>query len=108
MPNWVKDLAPIFLLLVVVAVVMARLPKVELGHSDAFRRRRTWNWLPLGLTYAFLYMGRYNLNVATTYLGNRVDNAAFGTIFAVGTVVYGFAFVINGPLTDRFGGRAAM
>ena len=108
MPTWVKDLAPIFLLLVVVTIVMVRLPKVDLGHSTGFRNRRTLNWLPLGLTYAFLYMGRYNLNVATTYLGNRVDNAAFGTIFGIGTVVYGIAFVINGPLTDRFGGRAAI
>jgi OPA family glycerol-3-phosphate transporter-like MFS transporter len=31
--------------------------------------------------------------------------AAFGTIFFVGTVTYGISFVINGPLTDRYGGR---
>ncbi len=46
-----------------IALVLARLPKVELGHSEAFKRRRFFNWFPLGLTYAFLYMGRYNLNV---------------------------------------------
>ena len=34
------------------------------AHSAAFRKRRFLNWFPLGLAYAFLYMGRYNLNVA--------------------------------------------
>ena len=41
-----------------------RLPKVDVGHSDAYLRRRVMNWLPVGLLYAFLYMGRYNLTVA--------------------------------------------
>jgi OPA family glycerol-3-phosphate transporter-like MFS transporter len=108
MPNWVKDLAPIFLLLLVVTIVMVRLPKVDLGHSDAFRRRRTLNWLPLGLTYAFLYMGRYNLTVSKNALGDLMSKADFGVIFAIGTVTYGISFVLNGPLTDRFGGRAAI
>lgn len=105
---------PILILLAVVAFVLARLPRVEgLGHSEAFRRRRVLNWLPLGLTYAFLYMGRYNLTVSKAAFGELpgVDGAAlmgnedFGIIFGVGTVVYGISFVINGPLTDRFGGK---
>ena len=60
MPAWLSELVWIVVLLVVVGLVMARLPKIELGHSPAFMARRRWNWLPLGLTYAFLYMGRYN------------------------------------------------
>ena len=32
----------------------------------------------------------------------------FGTIFAIGTWVYGLAFLVNGPLTDRVGGRRSM
>lgn len=59
-----EQFTPILILLVVVTLVIGRLPKVELGHTDAFMRRRTFNWLPLGLTYAFLYMGRYNLKVS--------------------------------------------
>jgi len=66
------------------------------------------NWLPLGLTYAFLYMGRYNLTVSKNAFGDLMTNADFGTIFGVGTIVYGFAFVINGPLTDKMGGRKAI
>ena len=105
MPQWLSELGPILILLTVVGVVYARLPKVDLGHSPQFLKRRVQNWLPIGLCYAFLYMGRYNLTVAKDAFGERMDNADFATIFAVGTWVYGLAFLVNGPLTDRFGGR---
>lgn len=103
-----KQFSPILILLIVVWIVLSRLPKVDLGHSQAFLTRRKWNWLPLGLTYAFLYMGRYNLTVSKNSFGDLMTNADFGTIFGVGTVVYGFSFVINGPLTDKMGGRRAI
>lgn len=117
MPVWLNEILPIFILLAAVTVVFARLPRVEgLGHTDAFRRRRLLNWLPLGLTYAFLYMGRYNLKVSKFAFeemrdatgGPLMANADFGYIFAIGTVIYGFSFLINGPLTDRFGGKRAI
>ncbi len=104
MVSWLSNLLPIVLLLGAISFVLWRLPKVALGHSDAFKRRRFWNWFPLGLTYAFLYFARYNINEATSAL-TSLDNAAFGTIFAVGAWVYGVSFLINGPLTDRLGGR---
>ena len=104
MPAWLSNLLPIVLLLAAIALVLARLPKVELGHSEAFTRRRFWNWFPLGMTYAFLYFARYNINEATSAI-KQLDNAAFGTIFAVGAWVYGLSFLINGPLTDKLGGR---
>jgi OPA family glycerol-3-phosphate transporter-like MFS transporter len=103
--EFLEKFAPIGILLIVVAIVIARLPRVHLGHSDAFRRRRVMNWLPLGLTYAFLYMGRYNLTVAKDAYGKLMDNADFATIFAAGTITYGISFVINGPLTDKYGGK---
>jgi OPA family glycerol-3-phosphate transporter-like MFS transporter len=77
-------------------------------HSPAFRRRRAFNWLPLGLTYAFLYMARYNLTVSKNALGSLMTKEDFGIIFAVGTWVYAISFLINGPLTDRIGGKKAM
>lgn len=77
-------------------------------HSQAFRLRRFLNWFPLGLTYAFLYWGRYNLTVAKTALGDLMTNEDFGLIFGAGTVVYAFAFLVNGPLTDKMGGKKAM
>ncbi len=103
MPVWLSNLLPILLLLGAIALVLWRLPSVELGHSEAFKRRRFWNWFPLGMVYAFLYFGRYNVNELTTALGS--NNKEFGTIFAVGTFIYGLSFLINGPLTDKLGGR---
>ncbi|MCK6552278.1 MFS transporter [Myxococcota bacterium] len=62
----------------------------------------------MGLAYAFLYMGRYNLTVAKNALGDLMSKADFGEIFGVGAFVYGLSFIINGPLTDRIGGRRTM
>jgi len=113
MLEWLKEILPIAGLLGLVVVIRSRLPEVDLGHSKDFERRRRWNWLPLGLTYAFLYMGRYNLTVSKAayenlpglHGGSMMGNDAFGIIFGVGTIVYGFSFLVNGPLTDRLGGR---
>jgi sugar phosphate permease len=80
---------------------MSELP----SHSSAFRLRRFANWFPLGLTYAFLYMGRYNLTVSKNALGDLMTKEDFGIIFAAGTFTYAFAFLINGPLVDRIGGK---
>ncbi len=113
MPAWIIDFLPIIGGLIVVTLVLKFLPKVDVGHNDTYMRRRIQNWLPLGLTYALLYMGRYNLKVSKFAFegmqdasgGPLMGNDAFGIIFGVGTVVYGFSFLINGPLTDRKGGR---
>ncbi len=78
---------------------------VAFSHTAAFRRRRILNWLPLGLTYSFLYMGRYNLTVAKNAFGDVMPKEAFGIISAAGTITYAISFLINGPLTDRIGGR---
>lgn len=102
MSGFVSELLPIVVLLALVGVIVARLPKVDLGHSPAFLRRRFVNWFPVGLTYAFLYMGRYNLN---TCIGPVFDKKQFGIIYGWGTLVYGVSFVLNGPLTDRLGGK---
>jgi len=77
-------------------------------HSSAFRMRRFWNWFPMGLTYAFLYMARYNLTVSKNALGEMMTKSDFGLIFAAGTFTYAFAFLINGPLTDKIGGKRAI
>ena len=110
MPAWLSHIAPIVLLLVAVGIVVARMPKVDLGHSEAFKRRRVMNWLPLGLTYAFLYFGRYNLSAIVSDLDKAqlLTKAQFNEIDGVGAWVYGIAFLVNGPLTDRFGGRATI
>jgi OPA family glycerol-3-phosphate transporter-like MFS transporter len=74
-------------------------------HSKQYRHRRFINWFPMGLTYALLYMGRYNLTVSKDALGDLMSKTDFGLIFGVGAVVYALSFLINGPLVDRIGGR---
>ena len=87
-----EKIAPLGGLLLVIAFVIGRLPKIDLGHSDAFRRRRVANWLPLGMTYAFLYMGRYNLKVSQGAFEELQD--------AVSTLTDAMAR-IEGKLDDR-------
>ena len=89
-------------LVVVIAMYFRNNP---LKHSSWFMLRRFINWFPLGMTYAFLYMGRYNLNVSKNALGGLMTNQQFGTIFAIGTLVYGCSFLVNGPLVDKIGGK---
>jgi OPA family glycerol-3-phosphate transporter-like MFS transporter len=117
MPPWIEEFLPILVLLTVVSIVLVRLPKVrEVSHDATFRRRRVLNWLPLGLLYAFLYWGRYNLKVSQhvfeemTNLGGDqlMTSSSFATIFGIGTAIYGVSFIFNGPLTDRIGGRKAI
>ncbi len=103
LPRWAQELIPIGTLLAVITLVVVRLPRIDVGHSDTFRRRRVMNWLPLGLTYAFLYMGRYNL-AAVKDIG-YLTQSQYGSIFAIGAGVYGLSFLLNGPLADRWGGR---
>lgn len=59
-----------------------------LRHGRWFMMRRFINWFPLGMIYAFLYMGRYNLTVAKNSLGVLMSKEDFGTIFAAGTATY--------------------
>src|SRR5512146_956609 len=79
-------------------------------HSAAYRMRRVGNWLPLGLTYATFYMGRYNFNVVKGDMGARfhLDKAEMGIIATAGFWTYALSVMLNGPLADRIGGRRAI
>ena len=80
-----------------------------LGHSRWFMMRRFINWFPLGMTYAFLCMGRYNIIVAKGALGTLMSKEDLGIIFGVGTWVYALSFLVNGPLIDKkLGGKTGM
>ncbi|NBT58831.1 MFS transporter, partial [bacterium] len=76
-----------------------------LEHSRKFMVRRFVNWFPMGMSYAFLYMARYNLNVSKNALGSLMNKESFGLIFGAGTIIYGLSFLINGPLVDKIGGK---
>ena len=76
-----------------------------LNHGRWFMLRRFINWFPLGMTYAFLYMGRYNLTVSKNAMGTLMSKEDFGLIFAAGTWTYALSFLVNGPLVDKIGGK---
>ncbi|MGP8198968.1 MAG: MFS transporter [Limisphaerales bacterium] len=95
-------------LLTLIAAIAIYFANNPLQHTRGFLLRRFVNWFPLGMTYAFMYMARYNLNVAKNSLGDLMTNRDIGIIFGVGACVYGFSFLINGPLVDKIGGKKGM
>ncbi|MBS1494125.1 MAG: MFS transporter [Bacteroidetes bacterium] len=86
----------------------ALFPKIT--HTSDFKKRRGLNWLTLGLTYATMYMARYNFGFANKQLSDTFgfSKTQIGTIITVSTLVYGLAAIFNGPIADRWGGRKAM
>jgi len=94
--------------LILAGIIFLYFVSNPLKHSRKFMFRRFLNWFPLGMTYAFLYMARYNLSVSKNALGALMDKEAFGLIFGAGTIVYGFSFLLNGPLVDKIGGKKGM
>ncbi len=77
--------------------------------DPAFRRRRTQNWLFLGLLYAFFYMTRYNYTAVNAQLAEVLgwSNTDLGVFETVMPLVYGLSVFLNGPLADRIGGKRA-
>jgi OPA family glycerol-3-phosphate transporter-like MFS transporter len=82
----------------------------RLHHTLEFRRRRALNWVTLGLTYASMYMARYNFAFANKNLSDvyGFSKTQIGSIITFATLLYGLAAMFNGPLADRIGGRKAI
>lgn len=100
---------PITVALLLAAVVGIYFCNNPVRHSQAFILRRFINWFPLGMTYAFLCMARYNIIVAKGALGNVMLNSDLGIVFGIGTIVYAVSFLVNGPWIDKkIGGKNAM
>jgi OPA family glycerol-3-phosphate transporter-like MFS transporter len=100
---------PITVALCLATVIAIYFWNNPLQHGSWFMKRRFINWLPLGMTYAFLCMARYNVIVAKGALGTLMSNSDLGVIFGVGTWVYALSFLVNGPLIDKkLGGKNAM
>src|SRR3954454_3898693 len=82
------------------------------GHSypPGFRPSRGVNWVVLGLTYASYYMCRYNFRFATPGMVEEFGFNKFQItgILSAWSIAYGTGQLVNGLLTDRIGGRAAL
>ena len=80
------------------------------AYPPGFRPRRGLNWALIGLLYASYYMCRYNFRFATP---GMVAEFGFSTLQITGmlsawSIAYGTGQLVNGLLTDRIGGKAAM
>jgi OPA family glycerol-3-phosphate transporter-like MFS transporter len=84
--------------------------KVKPDHTPEFRRRRALNWITLGLTYASMYMARYNFAFTNKDFSDMYgfSKAEVGSIITFATLFYGLSAIFNGSLADSIGGRKAM
>lgn len=77
-----------------------------LKHSKKFMWRRFLSWFPLGMTYAFMYFARYNLDALAT--AEVITKAEKSHISGWGFFIYALSLFISGPLIDRIGGKKGM
>jgi OPA family glycerol-3-phosphate transporter-like MFS transporter len=80
------------------------------SHSRAYRVRRLFNWMALGLTYASFYLARYNVNVAKGTIDKRYFGGAprSANFIAAGLITYAISEFFTGAIADRIGGRRAV
>jgi MFS transporter, OPA family, glycerol-3-phosphate transporter len=91
------------LLVYIITLYFMRNP---LNHTRAFMWRRFLSWFPLGMTYAFMYMARYNLDALAT--AEVITKAEKSQISGWGFFIYAASLFISGPLIDRIGGKKGM
>jgi OPA family glycerol-3-phosphate transporter-like MFS transporter len=101
--GFMQLLVVIALLAYIITLYFVRNP---LRHSKAFMWRRFLSWFPLGMTYAFMYMARYNLDTLAT--AEVITKAEKSQISGWGFFVYAAALFVTGPLIDRIGGKKGM
>lgn len=80
------------------------------NHPPGFRPRRGLNWAVLGLMYASYYMCRYNFRFATPGMVSEFhfNKLQVTGILSAWSLAYGTGQMVNGLLTDRIGGKAAL
>jgi OPA family glycerol-3-phosphate transporter-like MFS transporter len=80
------------------------------SYPKGFRARRGLNWVILGLMYASYYMCRYNFRFATPGMITEFgfSKTQITDMLSAWSIAYGTGQLVNGLLTDRIGGKAAM
>ena len=83
---------------------------VFVKHPPGFRPRRGLNWAFVGLLYTSFYMCRYNLSIANSAISGEFGftKKQMGEIITTALIAYAVGQIVNGLLTDRFGGKRAM
>jgi OPA family glycerol-3-phosphate transporter-like MFS transporter len=79
-------------------------------YPSGFRPRRGLNWFILGLMYASYYMCRYNFRFATPGMIEEFgfSKSQIADMLSAWSIAYGTGQLVNGLITDRIGGKAAM
>ncbi|MCE9519445.1 MAG: MFS transporter [Verrucomicrobia bacterium] len=79
-------------------------------YPPGFRARRGLNWGFIGLLYTSYYMCRYNLPLANKSISAEFgfSKGDMGLIITTALLAYAFGQIINGLLTDHYGGKRAM
>lgn len=79
-------------------------------YPPGFRPRRGLNWFILGLMYASYYMCRYNFRFATPGMIEEFgfSKSQIADMLSAWSIAYGTGQLVNGLITDRIGGKAAM
>ena len=94
----------LFVCLILAVVVWLYFKFNPLKHGSWFMMRRFINWFPLGMSYAFLYLARFNIIASQQPLS--MSNKDFGFIFGGGSLVYALSLLFFvGFVVDRIGGR---
>lgn len=97
--------------LIIVALLLAYIIGLyfyrnPMRHAGKFMWVRFLSWFPLGMTYAFLYMARYNVDsLATAGVISKMDKS---WVSGWGFFVYAASLFVSGPLIDRIGGKKGM
>jgi len=83
---------------------------IAVSYPKGFRARRGLNWGILGLMYASYYTCRYNFRFATPGMVKEFgfDEVQITGMLSAWSIAYGTGQLVNGLLTDRIGGKAAM
>jgi MFS transporter, OPA family, glycerol-3-phosphate transporter len=77
-----------------------------LKHTKRFMWRRFLSWFPLGMTYAFIYLARYNVDALAT--AEVLTKAEKSYVSGWGFLFYAASLFVTGPLIDRIGGKRGM
>ncbi len=96
----------LIVLLLLVYIITLYFVRNPLKHTKAFMWHRFLSWFPLGMTYAFMYMARYNLDTLAT--AEVITKAQKSQISGWGFFIYAASLFISGPLIDRIGGKKGM
>ena len=79
-------------------------------YPEGFRARRGLNWAFVGLTYTSYYLCRYNFRFATPGMIAEFgfSKSDITDMLSAWSIAYGTGQLVNGLITDRIGGKAAM